>query len=308
MRRITLGFSCQLLLPDHSVADFRNVTICAADSIHASLAARALEISMAQCHFADAILFTHEPIDTHARTVLIPKMQSKADYSTFMIRDLPRYVNTPWVLIVQWDGYVIDASAWQDSFFEYDYIGARWPFHAGDGMDVGNGGFSLRSLRLIQALSDPKFPILPGVNEDDLICRVYRKALEADHGIRFATAPVADAFAYEYLAPDTPTFGFHSACNLWRHIDDVTMMNMIHSLEWRTFASSEMLQLMIHYSELRKFDCVRTMCRRYLGHWSPEQLLQNLFATGVIVERVRHCAEICARVMQAGKTTEKAGT
>ncbi|WP_126284447.1 hypothetical protein [Burkholderia stagnalis] len=52
--------------------DLSNVTLCAADSIHPALAARALDISAARCHFADTILFTHEAVPTRARTVLIP--------------------------------------------------------------------------------------------------------------------------------------------------------------------------------------------------------------------------------------------
>jgi hypothetical protein len=48
----------------------------------------------------------------------------------------------------------------------------------------GNGGFSLRSRRLLQALQDPRIAL--SVVEDETICRTFRPLLERDYGIRFA--------------------------------------------------------------------------------------------------------------------------
>ncbi|MGZ5147458.1 MAG: DUF5672 family protein, partial [Burkholderiales bacterium] len=154
-----------------------------------------------------------EPIE--ART-LIEVLNSRNDYSNFMLRQLPKHINTSYALIVQWDGYVVDASAWKPEFRDYDYIGARWTWFD-DGMTVGNGGFSLRSQKLLRALRDPRFSIVPGVNEDELICRDYRRTLEREHGIRFAPESVADLFSYERTSPAGPTFGFHGLFNMWRH-------------------------------------------------------------------------------------------
>ncbi|WP_321817168.1 MULTISPECIES: DUF5672 family protein [unclassified Paraburkholderia] len=44
-----------------------------------------------------------------------------------MLKALVQHIATPWVLVAQWDGYVLDASRWSERFFEYDYIGAHWP-------------------------------------------------------------------------------------------------------------------------------------------------------------------------------------
>jgi hypothetical protein len=266
--------------------DLQHVTLCAADSIHPVLAARALDISSAHCQFGEALLFSHEAADTCARQVVIERLHSKADYSRFMLKGLAQHIHTPWALVVQWDGYVVDPSAWRDAFFDYDYIGAPWPYFSD--MNVGNGGFSLRSKRLIDALADPRFEVQPGANEDDLICRTYRRALESDFGIRFAPPELARLFAYEYEHPIAPTFGFHSARNMWRHIDDDTMMNLVSTLDDRTFMSSEMIQLLVHYCELAKFDCVRKMGRRYLQHWNGEQFLDRLRSTTIAEPRVQH--------------------
>ncbi len=279
------------------IVDLNTVTVCAADSIHPALAARALDISGARCTFADAILFTHEAVPTRgARTVLIPRLQSKQDYSAFMIKHLVNHVATPWVLVIQWDGYVLDAAAWSDTFFGYDYIGAWWPFHT-DGMNVGNGGFSLRSKKLLQALAHTRFEFLPGVNEDDLICRIYRPLLETEYGIRFAPADVAVQFAYEHIRPDNPTFGFHAAFNMWRHVDDDTMMEMVGALDVRTFTSSEVMQLLMAYCDQRKFACMKVMYERYRHLWSTQQIVQNMMATGVAGEAVLQYVDLCERLV-----------
>ncbi len=270
------------------------VTLCAADSVHPALAARALDISAARCAFADAILFTHEAVPSSARTVLIPRLQSGEEYSAFMVKGLARHVTTPWVLVVQWDGYVLDAAAWSDSFFAYDYIGACWPFHQ-DGMNVGNGGFSLRSAKLLQALADPRVRLIPGMNEDDLICRAYRPFLEAEYGIRFAPADVAARFSYERSRPIAPTFGFHAAYNMWRHVDDETLMDIVRALNERTFTSTMVMELLMIYCELRKFPCVKTMYERYRRIWSPQHITQVMVKMGVPRDVVLKYIDICEK-------------
>jgi hypothetical protein len=91
--------------------------------------------------------------------------------------------------VVQHDGYVLNGGAWTDDFLKYDYIGAPW----GGVNLVGNGGFSLRSRRLLEACSRMDGEPHP---EDDFICRRHRKDLE-NLGMRFAPKELADRFAVE---------------------------------------------------------------------------------------------------------------
>jgi hypothetical protein len=76
-------------------------------------------------------------------------------------------------------------------------------------MAVGNGGFSLRSRRFMEACSRIIKIMHP---EDHHICRTYRKQLEAE-GMRFAPIEVAERFSFEgYLQPHkilTNQFGVH---------------------------------------------------------------------------------------------------
>lgn len=138
--------------------------------------------------------------------VKIPKIESKKDYSRFIIKELYKYFDTDFVLVTQHDGWVLDADAWDDEFLEYDYIGAPWLYPEGNNM--GNGGFSLRLKKLCQALAVDDF-IIPSNPEDDCICRMYRPYLEEKYGIKFAPEDLADKFSFELREPVVSTFGFH---------------------------------------------------------------------------------------------------
>src|SRR5690606_10731811 len=126
--------------------------------------------------------------------ILPEPIKSKEEYSEFIITQLWRYVTTSHVLIIQHDGYVLDGSIWSDAFLEYDYIGAPW-LHQ-DGRNVGNGGFSLRSKRLMHIMASDDF-IQARHPEDEVIGRLYRGYLEGKYKIQFAPEEVAHRFSYE---------------------------------------------------------------------------------------------------------------
>ncbi len=199
----------RLQLPD--------VTVCAADTQAPALAARALELCLDRCDFGDAVLFSDVPVAGRFRHVTIGRLGSLDDYSRVCLRTMPGLIKTEFALVVQWDGYVVNPGAWASAFRKYDYIGAT--IYRKDGPPaVGNGGFSLRSRKLLDAL--PKLPAVPGVNEDWVISGVFRKTLENDFGVRFAPQALAERFSYEMKPPSRATFGFHGAFNLWRQESD----------------------------------------------------------------------------------------
>lgn len=137
-------------------------------------------------------------------------IETMKEYSRWVCTELYKHVQTSHLLIFQWDGYVKNARAWSDDWLQYDYIGATW-WHA-DGMNVGNGGFSLRTRRLMEIVAtDPA--ITAYHPEDEKICRRYRPYLEREHRIRFAPDHVARRFSIEgHKQPNrthTTEFGFH---------------------------------------------------------------------------------------------------
>lgn len=274
--------------------DLTDVTLCAVDTINPRLAARALDISQSQCHFGDAILMSHQVVPTQTRIVQIGQLRSLGEYSAFVIKELPGYISTPWVLVVQWDGYVVDSSRWSDDFFQYDYIGSRW-LGSSDGRDVGNGGFSLRSARLLNALSDKRFSVPENAAEDALICTMWRTTLESDYGIRFAPASVADRFSYEYATPERPSFGFHGPFNMWRHTDDDSMIEIIRSVDIKTLTSPRCIALLKTYCDLRKFSCIEAIYRRLREYLTAEDItnafIRNFMESSIALKYIKICED-----------------
>lgn len=189
------------------------VTLCAATSVNLPATVAALRACLDQVDFADCLLLTDArvPASEDIRVVPIAPLKSSRAYSEFILDGLVDHVSTAHCLIVQWDGFVLNASRWSDDFLRFDYIGAPWP-QFNDGHSVGNGGFSLRSRTLLEACRDPQFVI--GHPEDVAICRVNRPLLEASHAIRFADREAAERFACERASADQPAFGFHGIYNM----------------------------------------------------------------------------------------------
>ena len=190
------------------------VTLCAVTSVNVEATVSALRHCLDQIEFAACRLFTDKaPDDLHPeiQPVRIDGLRSAQDYSRFVLRQLPSLTASSHVLLVQWDGFVLDAGQWDPAFLDCDYIGAPWPQFR-DGHDVGNGGFSLRSRRLLEACTDPRFQ--PGHPEDVAVCRLNRTLLEQEHGIRFADRSLAARFAFERERPNGSTFGFHGIFNM----------------------------------------------------------------------------------------------
>ena len=196
------------------------VALVAVDCAYAPLAATALARSASALSVARVLLLTDAAISHDGvEVVAIPAIRSRAAYSQFMVKELARYITTDYALVVQWDGFVIDGNMWTNEFWNYDYIGAKWPHVTGE-FRVGNGGFSLRSKRLLGALTDSGITLNPDENEDEAICIRYRELLETKYGIAFADERVADRFAFDVGRPVGPTLGFHGVFNFWQVLTD----------------------------------------------------------------------------------------
>lgn len=199
--------------PDHPILALPEVTLCAVTSVNVTATLCAMEACLDQIAFGDCVLLTHAdvvPVQPAIRVERIAPLRSSAAYSNFMLQHLPDHIHTSHGLVVQWDGHVLDAAHWDAEFLRYDYVGASWPQFA-DGHDVGNGGFSLRSRRLMEACRDPAFrPIHP---EDVAIGRVNRRWLE-QQGLCFAPRELADRFSAERTGDPATTFGYHGVFNM----------------------------------------------------------------------------------------------
>lgn len=189
------------------------VTLCAVSSVNVSATIRALEVSLEKVDFANCILFTDALVrvnDHRINVIPIVRLTSSQAYSDFVLSHVVEHIDTSHCLIAQWDGHVLDAERWRSEFLDYDYIGASWPQFL-DGHDVGNGGFSLRSRRLMELCREPGFKRLHP--EDVAIGRYNRQWLEGK-GIRFAPGPIADLFSAERAGDVSASFGYHGAWHM----------------------------------------------------------------------------------------------
>lgn len=211
-----------------------NVTLVMQETMYHDLARRSLEYTLDRCEFAEVVTFSNQDILPGARRVHIEHFSSLHDYCEFMLRSMLPHINTEFMLFQQWDAMVHDATAWQDRFLDYDYIGARWPFWP-EGINVGNGGFSLRSRRLLEALQDPIIQMQPhnrhAEHEDQLIGMEHRAYLANKYAIKYPHSELARQFSYE-VGDYVPSWGFHGPWNVMKFCDDDTVEFFIERMNY----------------------------------------------------------------------------
>jgi len=184
------------------------ITYLLIDTHNHALAQTALRNSQIAFPLANSVVFSDvEDGWDKSDFIKIEPINSVHSYSEFLLKHAWKFVKTEFFIVLQYDGFVLNGGSFSKTFLEYDYIGAPWPHF--DFHKVGNGGFSLRSKRLMQEaeplLKQQDF-LLP---EDVLICRKHRRQLERESAIKFAPLSVAERFSQELSVNNHPTFGFH---------------------------------------------------------------------------------------------------
>lgn len=186
------------------------VTLFGLDCVDIARLIQAAEICTKELEFERVVLLSSLP-SGHPHVRAIDPVDSIEAYNDFMIRRLDSYLETEFVMTIQFDAFVLNPAAWSEEFLHYDYIGAPW--WEGGKYVVGNGGFSIRSKRLLELLrTDSSIKRPAGVPEDWFICVDIRDHLE-HRGMRFAPVEVARRFSFEANERDgvvwTDQFGFH---------------------------------------------------------------------------------------------------
>ena len=187
----------------------QDVTLIGVDCVDVHRLIRAAEISAADLEYDDVRLLSSSSAD-NAWVTSVPPLGDIEAYNDFILTQLHRYVATAHALVIQHDGFVLNADAWTDEFRQWDFIGAPWEVN---GLRVvGNGGFSLRSRQLLQRLAEPDLARPPGVPEDWFVCVSARDVLERE-GFRFAPPDLAHRFSFEgdpaFGVSWSGQFGFH---------------------------------------------------------------------------------------------------
>jgi len=200
------------------------VTLVCLDTRNVEAAIDSMSRSLSKVKFAENILFTSKTMCTKElklkanlagiKLEYVPEIKSITEYSLFILSNLSSYINTNYCLLTQWDGWVVNNEFWDSDFLNYDYIGAIWPLYSD--YQVGNGGFSLRSKKLLNSTRDfikcnpdYKIPLI----EDDYICRENRQSFEQNYQIKFPSKEIANKFSIERNGIPTKSFGFHGMFN-----------------------------------------------------------------------------------------------
>src|SRR4029453_9505206 len=241
--------------------DLPGVTLVCVDTANHALALRALAFSQRGVRYGRSLLLT----DAVPAGVIIPDgieiasitaLTSRDAYSHLMLKALLPHIDTPHALVIQWDGYVVNPDAWDPDFCDCDYIGAKWYWYD-DGMRVGNGGFSLRSRKLLSALKDPRIPLVHA--QEPTIGRSFRPLLERDHGIRFADEALADRFSFEAAYPIGMPFGFHGLFNFCRTVPSSEIALMAPGFSDAIAGSLQLLQLLRNCIALGQWDAAHAI-------------------------------------------------
>jgi hypothetical protein len=199
------------------------------------IALPALKKTAAALPGSKQLLVTNVAVDADVPQKLTAHSLDYHAYSEFVLYGLHHYIDTPYALIVQHDGWALNPDNWRDEWLTYDYVGglthaALTPYGLyktmytwwgeSDIRTVQNGGFSLRSKAMLEAPS--KYGIMRNqqaepmlMNEDVQVCCFMRPALE-NVGIQFCPDELSKYFSFEHLGPPhegmdlTKVFGHHA--------------------------------------------------------------------------------------------------
>jgi Protein of unknown function (DUF5672) len=174
--------------------DLLNITLIGVDCQNIERLKMAADICEKGFSFGSVKLLTSID-DTDPRVVKIDPIDSTIAYSDFCIKELWKYIDTDYALIFQHDGFILNPDAWTNEFLEYDYIGAPWYYLKN--IHVGNGGFCLRSKKLMKLVGENYIKIGGNFHPEDMwICNKAKPFLESK-GIKFAPREIANKFSKE---------------------------------------------------------------------------------------------------------------
>ena len=201
-----------------------DITLVCVATTNVKASLKAMKFSMKSVNFCESIFFTNSEIycPEGIKKIKIQKFSSVDDWSYFIIFDLHKYIKSKYIILIHYDGYIVNPESWREEFLNYDYIGAPWPImddqitykdQEGNSVRVGNS-VSLRSKKILKLPTELKLdwsPFHGFYNEDGFLCCKHKQLLEKK-GIKFADIDIAKYFSHEYMVPevkDIKPFMFH---------------------------------------------------------------------------------------------------
>jgi hypothetical protein len=250
----------------------KNVTLVAIEFQWYDLTRYAIEHSLKHIDPKEIVIISDREILPGARHVIRPPVANIAEYAGIMLNGVGEHVNTDHALYVQWDGIAHDQAQWTDDFLNYDYVGAVWPWEPAT-RNVGNGGFSLRSKRLLDiCATDHQIRLTEqdSVAEDKIIGNIKRDYLEQTHNIKFAPETLAKQFSFE-LGNYVPSFGFHGLWNVFHFMSDADMDYYVERIDYRGWNHYKWHHVLAAVIRRERMDLYEILLSKIIEH-SPELL------------------------------------
>jgi hypothetical protein len=243
----------------------KNLTILAIDTAYHALTKKAVEKAVEVTGSKNVVILSDQNILPGSTFVKIDPIDA-VGYNRMVLKDLAPYINTDHFMIVQYDGMPYHTEFWNDDFLKYDYIGAPWPWGP-ENRRVGNGGFSIRSRKLIEVCQDPAVVFNPpefgggNVTEDTHICHMYRDFLESK-GINFAPLSLANEFSAETPGGLFSTYGFHGTLCLPFYLSDEHMEFYIDNLDEKMLTNPIHIRIFFGLFRAQRYD----LLQHYMYH------------------------------------------
>lgn len=181
----TMGHAGGDVACDFKLLSLSNVCLFGIDAHDPEGLLRAADICRRDVEFGAEVIITQHNY-----------FRGREGYSEWMIKHLwgaVRDNDCSHVLTVHGDGFIQNPLAWDDEWLKCDFLGATWVYK--DGLNVGNGGFSLRSKKFIEICS--RLDITDYHPEDCKLARKYRPFLEKEFGLVWGTEEQANRFSIE---------------------------------------------------------------------------------------------------------------
>ena len=199
------------------------ITLVAVACVRIPETIKAIQKSCSEINFGAVKLITHENVSGDNFEVVNIDPLNYEEYNRFTVFELHKHIETEFALIVQDDGFVTGPHQWRKEFLNYDYIGAPWPLPMddfsyrdpfGNLIRVGNGGFSLRSKKLLSLPTELNLEWRSyfGFFNEDGFFTCHNRHLFEERGCVFAPIEVAKYFSHEKQIPEIEgivPFGFH---------------------------------------------------------------------------------------------------
>ncbi len=193
-----------------------SVSLVILETRYHGLATMALQHWTRRINFKEVLVFSDKNLLPGSKWVPIkPLTDINKDYGDIMVRGMWPFLNSEYMILINWDTLLRDQNLWSAEFFQYDYIGSMWPWQAPHNDNPDHCGISWRSERLLQAM---RYPAVESVTDavPYHISHQIEQMMRTKFQIRMAEQDMNRRFVHEISGSD-PGNAF-SVRGLWNII------------------------------------------------------------------------------------------